>query len=176
MTDVQPGDVLVVRTPPTIFGWLIRFGAALRGRPNLDDHVVIAHHLDDAGVLWGIEGRPGGVGWVDVAVYSGPYVFSNADQTKTQAQRAEVCELAKAALGTPYDWVAILDDAADTLGLGELWPCRDYGSQPPGHVVCSSLAAWIYGRVGLDHPAGAARWSTPSDWTDWILRRGWQVA
>lgn len=174
LPPVQPGDILAVRTPPTIWGALIRIGAALAGKPNLDDHIVVVTQVQD-GVTLGVEGAPGGVRRVDVARYDGPYVFSNVRQPKTQAQRAQVAELAQAMLGTPYDWVGIADDTLQALHLERRRVDDDYpADKAPGHVVCSSLAAWIYGRVGLDHPTGPARWTTPGDWTEWMLANGWR--
>lgn len=61
------GDVVCTRNPGT--GWsarIRRFGAALRDQPNTVDHTVVVHRRDAAGTLWGIEGRPGGVGEVDM--------------------------------------------------------------------------------------------------------------
>jgi hypothetical protein len=173
LAQLQPGDVVAVRTPPSIFGWLIRLGAALRGRPWHVDHVVIVHHRDDTGRLWGIEGRPSGVGWVDLAAYDNRWMLSNADQPKTDIQRAQVCELAVDMLGTPYDWPAIIHDAAIALNLQRLWRSGDYGPRAPGHVVCSSLAAWLYHKVGLAAPRGLMSTCWPADWADFILRKGW---
>ncbi len=46
----------------------------------------------------------------------------------------------------------------------------------PGHVVCSSLAAMLYGlpQVGWAHPdLGAERKCKPADWWDWADRQLW---
>jgi hypothetical protein len=179
--NLQPGDVIAVRTPPGRWWdrWasgLIRFGAALHGQDNLVDHVAIVHHTDPAGVLWGIEGRPGGVGWVEVARYDNRYLSSNAEQHKTDEQRAQVCLTAVGLLGTAYDWTAILGDAAAALRLNALWRERDPGDLAPGHVVCSSLAAWIYRKVGLTGPGslgGNVLYVTPADWAEYFLSHGW---
>ncbi len=178
MEPVQPGDVLCVRGPDRSWwdrwvGRLIRLGAALRDEPNLDSHVVIAHHTDAAGTHWGIEGRPGGVGWVDLAVYDGPYVVTNATQPKTPDQRAAVCAAAVGLLGTGYDWAAIGMDTLDALHLDALWRDHTWGDQPPAHVVCSALATWVYQHVGLASPRVPWRTSTPGEWTAWILEKGW---
>jgi len=68
----MPGDLLLTRSKTGVFGRLIRVGAALRDEPNLINHVVIVDHQDRQGTWWGIEGRPGGVGWVDLQRYRQP--------------------------------------------------------------------------------------------------------
>jgi len=57
MIGLRPGTVLVTRSGG-FAGTMIRFGAALRGKPNLQNHVAVAHHTDVHGTLWCIEGRP----------------------------------------------------------------------------------------------------------------------
>jgi hypothetical protein len=162
-------------------GWWIRFGAGLRGLPNLDAHIAVAHHTDKAGTLWCVEGRPGGVGWRDARDYlSSGWTVTNAGQPKTQGQRDAVCKLMAQMIGTPYDWDAIMKDAADDLHLDLLWnPGAD--NPIPAHVVCSSLAAWGYWKAGLPQPApvpfpGVPRWSAvqPGDWTAFILDHKWR--
>jgi hypothetical protein len=173
---VQPGDVLTVwdnRNP--LPAWLIRVGSWLSGHPGRADHVVMAHHIDDAGTQWGIEGRPGGVGWVDLATY--PVVTStNADQPKTDEQREALCALAKGMLGTPYDWVGIAADAMMALYMHRLWLAKDFGDAAPAHVVCSSAWDWGYEHLGLASPGGTdgTRWTTPADWERWDLAAGWR--
>lgn len=173
--QVAPGDVLVVRTKSP-WGILVRIGAWLTGKPNTVDHVAVYHHRDLAGISWAVEGRPGGVGWVDVRQYDGPHVVSNAGQPKTGEQRKAICDLTESLLQRPYDWGAIAQDAIDALHVRDLWASTDYGDDPPGHVVCSSLAAWVYRHVGLDHPAGKdgrVRWVTPGDWARFVADRAW---
>lgn len=173
-----PGDVWVVRTSGWA-GWWIRLGARLRGIPHRQNHVVIVHHKDSAGVWWGIEGRPGGVGWVDVSTYRNADLVTNADQPKNIDQRAEVCHAAEQLLTTEYDWEGIAADACRDLHLPVLF-ARDWNQQgTPGHVVCSSFAAYVYSKVGLPSPHDGAtvyadRWIQPGDWTRFILRRAWQ--
>src|SRR4051812_43487767 len=101
------GDVLVVRTSK-IWGKLIRLGAALSDSPNLTDHVAIVHHRDDAGTLWCVEGRPGGVGYADARKYLGSaYTLNNVKQPKSDGQRYQIAVVAESMLGTPYDWIGI---------------------------------------------------------------------
>ncbi len=173
---IAVGDVWSVRTT----GWaarLIRFGAALGGQPNLDNHVVVVHHQDANGRWWGLEGRPGGVGQVDLARYlHNPYTVTNAGQPKTDAQRYGIAVGAEALLGTPYDWVGIAADGMDAIGAGHLWAQNWNGLGPPAHVVCSSYAAWLNELHGLERPVRrSARGTTPADWTAFDLEHGYNV-
>jgi hypothetical protein len=174
-TVPQPGDVLAVRTNG-LAARTIRFGAAFRelltgtSAPNLDNHIAIVHHKDKAGTLWCVEGRPGGVGWRDAKAYlRSPYTVTNVRQPKTADQRKLVCAGALALIGTPYDWEGIAADAAADLDLGTLWHPA-FGAEVPGHVVCSSLAEWLYLKARLDCPKQeGAREIQPADWTAFML-------
>lgn len=169
MTHIAPGpgDVLVTRSAG-FAGWAIRFGAALRDQPNLVNHVAVVSHADKAGTLWCLEGRPGGVGWRDAKDYlRSPWTTANTGQPKTPTQRTAIAKGAAAMIGTPYDWEAIAADAAAALDLGKLWAPTWHG-KVPGHVVCSSLAAYLYGQAGLPHPTGG-REVTPADWLSFII-------
>lgn len=185
-----PGDVLCTRGT----GWesaLIRFGAALTGAPNLVNHVAVVSHRDAAGTLWVIEGRPGGVGYADARQYlASPWTLSNQGQPKTDAQRVAVVAVVTGMLGTPYDWSAIIADAMHAAWVDTLWTQDWHGQGPPGHVVCSALAAYAYGSVklpcprltsstlaaatykqtGLPSPVGG-RFVTPAEWAQFILTR-----
>jgi hypothetical protein len=171
----HPGDVLVIDgTSDT--AKLIELGAVLQGKPAAS-HVAVMHHVDAAGVPWSIEGRPGGVGWADARAYlRDPRTLANSTQPKTPAQREQVCALAVKLLGTPYDWQGgIAEDAMNALGLGALWAEKDPATGlAPAHVVCSSLAAWVYDRVELAAPKPADwRHTTPGDWGAFILAAKW---
>jgi len=171
-----PGDVVVVRTGK---GWgsrLIRVGQALRGQPCTGNHVAVLHHYTD-GVPWAVEGRPGGVGWVDARRYlADAATVHNAAQAKTDVQRTAVLKGAEALLGTQYDWEAIFSDSVDSLGLKPLWTEDWHGKGVPGHVVCSSAAALLYEQAGLAHPGpGHERYVFPSDWAEFIYGQGWLV-
>ncbi len=167
---VRPGDVLVIAgTSGT--SKLIEAGAVLEGEPAAS-HVAVFHHPG-----WVIEGRPGGVGWADATGYlRDPRTVTNAVQPKTGPQREQVCGLAVKLLGTPYDWAGgIAEDAMKALHLPELWASKDPATGlVPGHVVCSSLAAWVYDRAGLAAPL-THDWQhvTPGDWAEFIIRAAW---
>ena len=170
MTILQ-GDVLAVRTSG-LAATAIRLGAAIRGKPNLSNHVAVAHHMDVHGTLWCIEGRPGGAGWRDARAYEASrWTLDNSGQPKTDAQRALITTTMEALIGTAYDWEAIAADAAADLSLDTAWLPAWHGTVP-GHVVCSSLAAYAYGKAGLACPSGG-RQVQPSDWDAFILTRAW---
>lgn len=168
------GDILCTRSNRGWAGWLIRFGAALRDQPNTVNHVIVVHHQDEAGVWWGIEGRPGGVGWVTLRkALKAPYTINNARQPKTPDQRQAIAKVSEGLLGTPYDWVGIIQDGMEAIGAQRLWRTRIDG-EVPAQVVCSSLADWIYDQVGLDSPGRRFdRTVTPGDWATLITERRW---
>lgn len=177
-TTLLAGDVCVVRTNG-FAGALIRLGAALLGRPNMRNHVAIVHHRDAAGTLWGIEARPGGVGWVDMADYlASSWTISNAAQPKTDEQRAAIAKTAEAMLQVPYDWTAIAADAMHAIRADRLWRARGYGLAVPAQVVCSSLADYLYSTNGLASPdltdGDGVRFTTPADWDLFIETEGWR--
>lgn len=170
---IRPGDVICTRNPRGLPAFLIRLGAALLDRPNTVNHVIVAHHVDAAGTFWGIEARPGGVGWIDLARARGAYTLSNHRQPKTDEQRLAVCAAVEGMLGTPYDWKGIALAAANAVGVQRLWASD--AKVAPAHVICSALADWAYDHVGLDSPgAVAGRATTPGDWASWIVERGWR--
>lgn len=173
MTGVRPGTVLVVRSG----GWAgaaIRVGAALRGKPNLQNHVAVAHHTDAHGTLWCIEGRPGGVGWRDATSYiQDRWTLTNTNQPFTDLQGTAIAKQMEALLGTAYDWDAIAADALSDLGMTLPGWDSTWQGLVAGHVVCSSAAAYAYGKAQVPHPAGD-RGCQPADWTQWILTQGWK--
>lgn len=171
--DLRPGDVLAVRSNGAA-GWWIRIGAALHNQPNLSNHIAVVHHTDIHGTVWGIEGRPGGVGWVDCRKYlESPYTLTNVEQNKTAIQRQNICKTMEAMLGTPYDWEAISVDGMTDLGVRLPGWRPDWTGTVPGHVVCSSLADYAYWKNNVDCPVGG-RGVQPSDWVKFILTKAWQ--
>lgn len=174
MTDkIRPGTVLAVRSNG-FASVMIRFGAAIRGKPNLQNHVAVAHHTDEHGTLWCIEGKPGGVGWRDATAYlKSPWTLTNAEQPFTDVQGVAIAKQMEALLGTKYDWDSIAADALSDLGMVlPGWDSKWHG-EVAGQVVCSSAAAYAYGKAVVPHPAGD-RGTQPSDWSQWILTKGWE--
>jgi hypothetical protein len=179
MLQASPGDVVVVRTPG-FPAWVIRLGEALQGKPALRNHVAVLYHEGD-GVRWYLEGRPSGLGWAafpygDDPYLGSPWTVSNAAQPKSPSQRAAVCTVMREMVGTPYDWGAIEDDAAAALHLPGGWEKWGTGTALPGHVVCSSSAAFAYRETGLAAPElGGGRFTEPADWDDFIERQAWKT-
>lgn len=172
--DVQPGDLLCVNTGNSLAEKLIRFGAAVRNEPNLANHVAIVHHYDANDVLWVLEGRPGGVGWRQAADYlASAYTISNVLQPKNPRQRNNVTMGGQKLIATRYDWAAIVDDAAKAFGIQIPGWNPSFGDKVPGHLVCSSYAAYLYAKAGLEHPQGDRNVS-PADWVDLILKNRWE--
>lgn len=176
----RPGDVWAVRTGG-FFGWLIRLGTLIRylltgKRPIGQDvnHVVIVIKETD-GVWWGIEGRPGGVGWVDLTNYiTSPFTVTNYGQPKSDANRAAIITLVPQVLGTAYDWDAIMMAAATDLHLVDMFNAdpTKWGTTVPGHIICSALAAWIYDHLGMKAPTEGPD-TQPSDWVDFDRQHAW---
>lgn len=173
---LQPGHVLAVRTG----GWaadLIHLGERLHGLPDLDNHVAVMHHYDVHGVPRGLEGRPGGIGWVDLNRYLGhPGTVMNTSQDLSSDGEL-IAQEAEALVGTDYDWRAIFGDAVTDLGLpdlADLWEAPWHGGAPPEEMVCSSYAAWLYAKYKKPHPCtGRERGCQPGDWTAFIDAQGW---
>jgi hypothetical protein len=181
LTTLLPADLVIVRTPG-LAGEVIRFGEMLQGKPDLRNHVAMFHHAAD-GVNWYLEGRPGGLGWRAFPAGADGYASSrwtitNADQPKTPAQRDAACTVMRQMLGAPYDWGAIEADTASALRLPDIW--KGWTGVPdgtmPGHVVCSSSAAYAYRKTMLAAPEeGGGRLVEPADWDWFIMNRGWEA-
>lgn len=175
MSDpLLPGTVIVTATPD-LAGWLIRIRSTLLHHDALHNHVALFTHYDSDGHPRGLEGRPSGFGWANLEKYLGRAdTLTNAGQPLTEEQRAHITAAAVALIGIPYDWAAVLAFAAGTAGLPFLpreWP--DAGV--PSHVVCSSVADYLYESAGAANPGGSSytRRTDPSDWSTWIGRKGW---
>lgn len=186
-STLAPGDVIVLRTPDGA-GWWIRRRALMLKYPwqpwrwlsdksTLVNHVAIFTHVDAEGFPRGLEGRPSGFGWVNLAKYlADAGTISNSHQPKTEHQRATIVRLATEAVGTPYDWAAILAMGAAAAGIP--WRLSEWPEGGvPSHVVCSSSADFYYEAVGLANPGGygKTRGTDPQDWAEWITRRAWQA-
>jgi hypothetical protein len=175
---IEVGDVLVTREGPWWASGAIRLGAWLTDRPSVCNHVIVAHHQDAQGVLWGIEGRPGGVGWRDLSEpLRWPLTNANTQQPKTNEQRLMIATAMEGLFATPYDWNAIKAHVREALRLWEPHgPVEWKDHEAPGHVVCSSLADWAYEEVGLPNPGGdlITRMTTPGDWDRFIMDKEWR--
>jgi cell wall-associated NlpC family hydrolase len=177
MVPLATGDILCTRSNAW-YARMIRFGAAVLGRPNTVNHVAIYMGPGSDGRDRVIEARPGGVGWRDAKSYlEDHWTIDNREQPKDLVQREAIAQAATALLGTPYDWVGIGQSVmaairAPDLYRGKAWD--EIGS--PDHVVCSALADWVYSDVGLANPnkVGPDKTTTPGDWAEFIITKAWQ--
>lgn len=177
--DVGIGDVIVTREGPWYVSWPIRLGSALLGLPAFTNHCIVIHHRNPDTDHWmGIEGRPGGVGWVDVTSrLSAPLTNANTEQPKTEEQRFLVATAAEQLLNMPYDWAAILHDSLEAARLWDLLNAKEWeDGELPGQVVCSAFADWAYEKVGLPNPGGnrLTRFTFPAHWDRFMMKRGWE--
>jgi hypothetical protein len=177
LDGLQPGDVLAVTEKPwwNPFSMAIRLGSLMAHHPTFIDHIVVFHHTDEAGVPWGIEGRPGGVGWADLRQYDNRWLRSNRQEVKTPSDRALICSRMEKLLGVGYDWVAIAADGVIDASQGAA--TVDFSSPPgatPQHVVCSSAAAWAYAGLGLVAPKTLYRICQPFEWWELFREYGWR--
>jgi hypothetical protein len=175
MIAAASGDVLAVRNRGRgWFGHAVRFFEHLQHKPDIADHVVILTHQDVLGRWIGIEGKPSGVGLIDATSYlTDGRTRSNHDQPRLgDAQLATFLASCAKTLGIGYDWVGIAENAFDTMHLydlsNDIEPIYAWSTEKnvmPGHFVCSSLAAWLYEKVGWAHPnTGSERLCEPADW------------
>jgi hypothetical protein len=180
---VGPGDVLAVWTGDELIERAIRMAELMEGKPAVANHVVIVTHQDPLGRWMGIEGRPGGVGTCDVTPYlTDARTRSNHSQPRPDDAGQVVTFIASCAksLGIAYDWVGIAEDGLGALHIADLsavinplWASHE--GLLPGHVVCSSLAAYLYAMVtDWAHPdVGAERTCEPADWWRWADTSAW---
>lgn len=175
-SKLLPGDVVVVEMGIWIIRVLIWIQAVLTGKAKYskNGHVIVVTHRDEEGRLWGIEGRPGGIGWAELDKRAGKYGISTVDQPKSDEQRAKIVDTMKSLLGTRYDYGAYLVIALRTIGISPRW--TDYnGKDVPVHYICSAVADYVYEDVGLANPGGIeiTRFTTPAEWAVFIDTKGW---
>jgi len=175
---LRPGDVVIVEMGIWIIRWLITIQAFLVGKAKYrqSGHVIVVTHRDSEGRLWGIEGRPGGVGWAELDKRAGKWGLSNVEQVKDDAQRSKIVETMKTLLGTKYDYDAYVQIALATIGINTTW--TDFnGCDVPSHIICSAIADYVYEDVGLANPGGETitRFTTPAQWGEFIDKKQWET-
>lgn len=176
---LKPGDVVIVGMGIWIIRVLIWIQAIMTGKAKYrqDGHVIVVTHRDTEGRLWGIEGRPGGIGWALMDKLAGHYGLSNAEQPKDAAQRSKIVETMKTLLGTKYDYDAYLQIALQTIGINTTW--TDFrGNDVPAHFICSAVADYVYEDLELPNPGGykVTRLTTPAEWGEFIDKKQWENA
>ena len=173
---LKPADLLIVRTSG-FWAEVIRFGEHMQDQPDGQNHVAVMHHWD-GDVPWGLEGRPGGVGWVNLRGYLKlDATVNNCGQPGRDDQaRAWVADKARAMIGTKYDWEAIADDTLRAFRMPELWARNFTGDKAEGAVICSSYAEFLYAARNWDHPLTSDdRDTEPADWTRFIVSNDYHV-
>lgn len=189
MGALRPGDVIVVRTPGGVASgaWWIRRRAVMKrypwqpwkwpsDPPGLYNHVAMYTHDDETGRPRGLEGRPSGFGWCNLAKYADdPDAVANIGQPRTSEDRLWLVQQARDMIGIAYDWAAVLGFACDAAGFGFTaaeWP--DDGL--PSQVVCSSAIDALYEGRGLASPGGTAvtRATSPQEWFSFIAGQQWK--
>lgn len=174
---LKPGDVVIVEMGIWIIRWLIWLHAAITGRLpySKGGHIIVVSHRDDEGRLWGIEGRPGGIGWTLLDDRADSWGLSNAEQPKTDEDRQFIVNTMQQLLGTRYDYEAYLAIALTTLGITHRW--TDFnGEDIPVSFICSAVADWVYEECGLPSPGGMTetRFVTPPMWMSFVIKKEWQ--
>jgi hypothetical protein len=161
--------------------WIVRvmiwIQALFTGRAKYSKagHVIVVSHRDTEGRLWGIEGRPGGIGWADLDKRNGKWGLSNVEQPKTASARVKLVDSMVALLGAPYDYPAYLKLAMDILRISPRW--TDWNNKEiPSSYICSAVADQIYENEGLPNPGGdkLTRFVTPAEWAEFIDKKQWE--
>lgn len=176
---LEPGDVVIVEMGIWIVRVMIWIQAVLTGRAKYSKagHIIVVTHRDDKGVLWGIEGRPGGIGWANLDKRDGKWGLSNHDQPKTAEVRARLVYAMEALLGKPYDYPAYLKLTMDLVGISPRW--TDWNDEEiPTSYICSAVADQEYENEGLANPGGSkiTRFTTPAEWAFFVDTKGWEDA
>lgn len=175
---LKPGDVVITEMGIWIVRILIWIQAVLTGHAKYgkSGHIIVVSHRDTEDRLWGIEGRPGGVGWVNMDKRNGKWGLSNVDQPKSDEDRYVIVETMKQLIGTRYDYLAYLDLALATIGITPQW--TDFvGNDVPEHVICSAVSDYVYETRGLPNPGGKeiTRYTTPANWAEFIDKKAWNI-
>ncbi len=180
---LKPGDVIVVPQGNFWLRLLIGIGEGLRGHSfkySKYGHVIVVHHVDEIGRLWGVEATPTGVGWRILDTFDGHFGLSNAEQPKTCAQRDRIVALLGKAVGSRYDYSAYIRLALEAIGITPQWTwLNEYSdTEVPPSWVCSALADWEYEQIGLANPGGGSitRFTTPDEWAKFIDKKEWENA
>ena len=148
---------------PGFGSWVIRAGTH-----SPYNHTFVT--LDDKGTI--MEAEPGGARIGYFGGYYGDRVTLNLHEPGTAQQRAKVADFARALVGTPYNDLAIADDALNCLGVH--WRLLLKIAAGDHELVCSTLAATAGGAAGYDWSCGKALSEvTPGDLAKRPYMVGW---
>lgn len=140
----RPGDFLLTHSTG-VYGFLIRFGEALRYRGQ---NRIFAHWshaaiiVDESGSI--IEALGGGVQERNLVVYcKTEYVVVHLPSDTSTSDRLQAVEFARFCLNEPYGWMTIASVALSLLTSGTL----SFGID--GQQICSALVARCLERIGV---------------------------
>lgn len=175
-STLKPGDIVVVKISIWGLKWLVGLQTLLSGnwKYRKAGHVIVVHHRDSEGRLWGVESQALGIGWVNMEKHNGNWGVSNSEQPRTEEVNDKVIKMAEQLLGKPYDYLAYLDFAMNALGINQSW--KDFqGNDVPVALICSAVADYIYESEGLPNPGGLeiTRYTTPALWAKFIDKKEW---
>lgn len=177
VSTLKPGDVVIVEMGIWIVRVMIWIQAFFTGRARYSKagHIIVVSHTDNEGRVWGLEGRPGGIGWTNLDKRHGKWAVTNVDQPKTAEVRAKLVESMEALLGAKYDYPAYLKLALDMVGITTRWTVEYTEDELPVSYICSAVADHIYEVNGLPNPGGnqVTRFTTPAEWAYFIATKGW---
>lgn len=146
--------------------WAIRRGT--RSRYN---HTFVT--LDGKGTI--IEAEPGGARIGHLGEYHADDVVFNFHEPGTREQRAKVAAFAKDLVGTPYNEIAITDDALNALGIH--WRLLARIAAGDHELVCSQLAVAAGYAGGFEWGCGKLMSEvTPGDLARRPYMAGWSWA
>jgi hypothetical protein len=174
---VQPGDIIIIKQGGRLARAAIWLQNTLKhntAKYSLYGHVIVATGKDPEGRLWGIEARPGGIGYRRLEPLNSTYGMVNTGQPVTAEARTALVAAIIALLGKPYDYEAYLLFVLKAVGIDPTWTYEFDGKDVPPHFICSAVAAYIYRDAGLGYPkVDGVRLCTPADWAEFIDTKGW---
>lgn len=150
------GDYGVVKTKGWM-GWLIRVGTASRW-----NHAFIYIGNDQI-----VEANPTGVSISPVSKY--PLIAWNQHEELTDAQRKKIVSRAKAFVGEPYGFGAILVIALKILGLKIITKLFNEFAENENSVICSQLVAWSYSVAKKKVSYKPHAFTTPGDLAERLI-------
>lgn len=149
-----PAGVYGVVKTRGFFPWVVR-----RATHSWANHAFI--FIDDEGAI--VEAEPGGVRHNRIGSYSGCRIAVNLGDEMTVDERRAVAQAATDMVGEDYNFLGIVDDGLEALGIPWKWLTRR--AEGDHEVLCSQVVALAGHKAGLDWRGGRAGYSevTPAD-------------